>query len=154
MTVDLGRKWHWIIRHYNVFLRTSISFPMLIVPLKIECTSTRYWKINILSSSSFKKNHCTFPRGIRRNNNAIMTSTRRRVDVIITLFLRQVSTELLLMSLLPEWLTHWGQGKMDTISQTIFSNAFSWMKMFQLRLKFHWSLFPRVQSTIFQHWVR
>ena len=114
---------------------------MLMVPLKIECTSTRYWKINILSSSSFKKNHCTFPTGIRRNNNAIMTSKRRRVDVIITLFLRQVSAELLLMSLLPEWLTHWGQGKMDTISQTIFSNAFSWMKMFQLRLKFHWCYF-------------
>ena len=26
--------------------------------------------------------------------------------------------------------------------------------MFQLRLKFHWSLFPRVQLTIFQHWFR
>ena len=33
-------------------------------------------------------------------------------------------------------------------------NAFSWMKMFQLRLKFHRSLFPRVQLTIFQHWFR
>ena len=41
-------------------------------------------------------------------------------------------------------LTHWGRDKMDAISQTIFSNAFSWMKMFQLLLKFHWSLFPRV----------
>ena len=27
-------------------------------------------------------------------------------------------------------LTHWGREKMDAISQTIFSNAFSWMKMF------------------------
>ena len=43
---------------------------------------------------------------------------------------------------------------MGTISQTIFSNAFSWMKILQLRLKFHWSLFPRDQSTIFQHWFR
>ena len=35
--------------------------------------------------------------------------------------------------------------QMDAISQTPFSNAFSWMKMFEYRLKFHWSLFFRVQ---------
>ena len=51
-------------------------------------------------------------------------------------------------------LTHWGRDKMDAISQTIFSNAFSSMKMFQLRLNFHWSLFPMVQLTILQHWRR
>ena len=44
--------------------------------------------------------------------------------------------------------------QMDAISQTTFSNAFSWMKMFEFRLKFHWSLFPGVQLTIFQHWFR
>ena len=43
---------------------------------------------------------------------------------------------------------------MDTISQTTFWGAFSWMKMFEFRLKFHWSLFLRVQLTIFQHWFR
>ena len=43
---------------------------------------------------------------------------------------------------------------MDAISQTIFSSAFSWMKMFEFRLKFHWSLFLKVQLTIFQHWFR
>ena len=42
---------------------------------------------------------------------------------------------------------------MAAIVQTTFSNAFSWMKMFQLRLQFHWSLFLRVQLTIFQHWL-
>ena len=45
-------------------------------------------------------------------------------------------------------LTHWGQDKMDAISQTTFSSAFSWFKMFEFRLKFHWSLFVRVQLTI------
>ena len=44
--------------------------------------------------------------------------------------------------------------QMDAISQTPFSNAFSWMKMFEFRLKVHWSLFPRVQLTIFQQWFR
>ena len=51
-------------------------------------------------------------------------------------------------------LTHWGRGKMDAISQTTFSSAFSWIRIFEFRLKFHWSLFLRVQLTIFQHWFR
>ena len=51
-------------------------------------------------------------------------------------------------------LTHWGRDKMAAIFQTTFSNAFSWMKMFKFRLRFHWSLFPRVQLIILQHWFR
>ena len=38
--------------------------------------------------------------------------------------------------------------------QTTFSNAFSWMKIYEFRLRFHWNLFLRVQLTIFQHWFR
>ena len=49
-------------------------------------------------------------------------------------------------------LTHWGRGKMTMIFQTKFSNAFSWMKVYKFRLRFDWSLFPRVQFIIFQHW--
>ena len=49
-------------------------------------------------------------------------------------------------------LTHLPLDKMVAISQTTFSNAFSWMKSFAFRFKFHWSLFQRVQSTINQHW--
>ena len=51
-------------------------------------------------------------------------------------------------------LTHWGRDKMDAISQTTFSNEFSWMKMYEYRLKFYLSLFLRVQFTISQHWFR
>ena len=43
---------------------------------------------------------------------------------------------------------------MAAIFQTTFWNGFSWMKMFNFRLRFHWSLFPRVKLTIFQHWFR
>ena len=53
-----------------------------------------------------------------------------------------------------EWgglLTHLALDKMATILQTTFSDAFSWMKSFVLWLKFHWSLFVRVQLTITQH---
>ena len=52
------------------------------------------------------------------------------------------------------FLTHWGRDKMAVISQTTFSNVFSSMKMCEFRLKFHWSLFPRVQSKKFKHWFR
>ena len=51
-------------------------------------------------------------------------------------------------------LTHWGWDKMAAIFQTTFFNGFSWMKIYQFRLIFHWNLFPMVQLTIFQHWFR
>ena len=51
-------------------------------------------------------------------------------------------------------LTHWGRDKMAAISQTTFQDAFSWMKMHEFRLRFHWSLFLRFELTIFQHWFR
>ena len=54
----------------------------------------------------------------------------------------------------PSKLTHWGRDKMAAIFQTTFPNGFSWMKMYDFRLTFHWSLFLRVQLTIFQHWFR
>ena len=44
-------------------------------------------------------------------------------------------------------LTHWGRDKMAVIFQTTFSNTFSWMKMKEFRLRFHWSLFPRIKLT-------
>ena len=49
-------------------------------------------------------------------------------------------------------LTHCGRDKMAANSQTTLSNAFSWMKISEFWLKFHWSLFVSVQLTIFQHW--
>ena len=51
-------------------------------------------------------------------------------------------------------LTHWGRDKMVVLFQTTFLNGFSSMKMYRFRLRFHWSLFPRAQITIFQHWLR
>ena len=35
-------------------------------------------------------------------------------------------------------LTHWGRDKMAAVLQTTLSNAFSWMKMLEFRLGFHW----------------
>ena len=64
-------------------------------------------------------------------------------DVLLTL-----SIELKML------LTHWGRDKMAAILQTTVSKRFSWMETFEFRLKFHWSLSLRLQSTIFQHWFR
>ena len=50
--------------------------------------------------------------------------------------------------------THWSRDKMADNILTTFSNAFSRIKTYWFRLRFHWSLFPCVQSTIFQHWFR
>ena len=47
----------------------------------------------------------------------------------------------------------WAETKFS-ISQTTFSQAFSWMKMYEIWLRFHWSLFLRVQLTIFQYFFR
>ena len=51
-------------------------------------------------------------------------------------------------------LTHLPLDKMAAISQTVFSDAFLWMKSLVFRLKFHWNLFLRAQSTITQYWFR
>ena len=49
-------------------------------------------------------------------------------------------------------LTHWGRDNIDAILQTTGLNVFSWMKMYEFRLQFHWSWFLRVQLAIFLHW--
>ena len=54
-------------------------------------------------------------------------------------------------------LTHISLYKMAAISQTIFLDAGSWVKRFVFWLfwlKFHWTLFLRIQLTITQHWFR
>ena len=51
-------------------------------------------------------------------------------------------------------LAPWGPDEIDAILQTTVAQAFSWMKMYWFQLKFHWSLFSRVQLPTFQHWFR
>ena len=52
------------------------------------------------------------------------------------------------------WLTHWGRDKMAAISQTSFSNAFSWMKSFEFQILFDWNMLLWVRLTISHHWFR
>ena len=49
---------------------------------------------------------------------------------------------------------HWDRDKIADIFQTTFSNVLSWMKMYELCLRFHRGLFLRFELTIFQYWLR
>ena len=51
-------------------------------------------------------------------------------------------------------LTHWGLDKMAAIFLTTIWNAFSWKKMYDFRLRFHWNVFGRFELTISHHWFR
>ena len=46
-------------------------------------------------------------------------------------------------------LKHWGRAKMAVIFPDGILKWFSLMKIYEFRLRFYWSLFPMVQSTIF-----
>ena len=50
--------------------------------------------------------------------------------------------------------THLPLDRMTAISQTTFSNVFSWMKKFDFGLKYLWSLFLVAQLIITQYWFR
>ena len=43
----------------------------------------------------------------------------------------------------PGWVDTLRPREMDAISQTTFSSAFSWIKMFEFQLKYHWSVVPK-----------
>ena len=56
-------------------------------------------------------------------------------------------------SLFTHW-TNWGRNKMSAILQLPFSNEFSWINMYEFRLRIHWSLFLRLEWTKLRHWFR
>ena len=51
-------------------------------------------------------------------------------------------------------LTNLPLAQMAAISQTTFSQAFSWMKIHESRWRVHWRSFLRFELNIFQHWFR
>ena len=66
----------------------------------------------------------------------------------------KVMNQLMRLHKLIKSLTHWGRDKMADISQTTLSSAFSGKEISEFLLRFHWSLFLRVQLIIFQHCFR
>ena len=84
--------------------------------------------------------------------NPSICSARPSVDTVLTKKLDM----LLLLLLLPmisipyifadlTSLTHWGRDKFAVILPTTFSNAFSWMKMYEFCFKISLKFFPKVR---------
>ena len=112
------------------------------------------WKV-FLCHAFFLKNSCT--QSVFRHVVSMTSCTVGTDDVLFmqaSCLSQHVYSTVGKLSLYGDGLTHWGWDKMDAISQTTCSGAFSWMKIFEFRLKFHWSLFLRVQLTIIQHCFR
>ena len=101
------------------------------------------YNIDFLSVSLKKIRRCG-SNGKKCNFNAHLTDWYR--DCILGKCLHVNATEPIHKST--------SRDNMAAIFQTTFSNGFSWMKMYEFRLKFHWSLFLGVQLTIFQHRFR
>ena len=72
-----------------------------------------------------------------------ISSTRRVKDckAIVTTIFYTILIQLQRRHNMRKILTLWGQDKMVTMLQTTFSNAFSWTKISEFQLRFHWSLF-------------
>ena len=113
------------------------SFPW---PQCVNSPGQYYFEGLLLSHCCYSKHSCS-----RRFYCMVWTKVRPGY-VISSLVFYGCNTLVLL--------THWGRDKMDAVSQTTLWSAFSSMKMFEFLLKFHWSLFLRVQLTIFHHWFR
>ena len=98
---------------------------------------------NIYSTGPLKviPNHAIMMTLWQENASGLLWFPSQRVNV--------VGLWCFLCFIMDKLVTHCGRDKMDAISQTTFSNAFSWMKIFEFLFKFHWSLFLRVQLTAF-----
>ena len=88
-----------------------------------------------------------------RHRTAYLQYISRNVHTIPVLLWWMVDLHMC-QPILPVCLTHWGRNKMAAFFQMMFPNAFSWKKLYEFRLRFHWRLFLRVQLTIYHHWLR
>ena len=135
-------------------LRTGVPVTRYITPLQIKC----YVPIHML---------VPFPNNLSFVYSAIQLVIVRSLRLLITIdehmfwwcrnIKRGINFKLSLwifrFSFVPV-LAHWGRDKMAAISQTTFWNRFSWIRMYEFRFKFHWSLLLGAQLIIFQHWLR
>ena len=103
------------------------------------------WNFNQILTFSFKKIH--FKVQSAKWPQFINVGVSKYYREPVWLYSHQWSWCMLWWS--SHMLTHWGRDKMAAISQTTLSIAFSWMKILEFQLHFHWSLFLRVQLTKF-----
>ena len=102
-------------------------------------------------------NYCLWLNSVWSNANLcqwISSLFREKIADFQRQAITKTKSRVLLLVPKASHLTHWGRNKIDAILQTTFWNAFFLMKMFEFRIRFHWSLFLRVQSTVIQYWFR
>ena len=151
---------------FNVFLFTVI--PFIVMTLLHFCTChnrtviTSWAKFAAISSLKSGSQQNEFPLNLNYNwtcvgekcTNMALCSIAVANGFLDYLSIIMLATILRHKSPVRCHLTHWGRNKMDAILQTTFWSAFSWIKMFEFWIRFHWSLFLRVLLTIIQHWFR
>ena len=141
--------WHW---EYSVSKRTGLISYFNFQLSRYPCNST------IIQHFLSKCGH-TYLTNIKTNCNQIViieeilgqwTGTMHALCLIWPVCSSLPFTTYVCVSeLVWYWFNPLRPRHMDAISQTTFSNAFSWMKMQEFRLRFHWSLFRRFELIIF-----
>ena len=118
--------------------------------------STKRWKCIIFVMDVFKVGGLNIKQRLGHQNNLWCGSLPAGCLATVHRYIREECFGIKYEKYDDIWshLTHWRRDKMAAIFQTTFSNTFPWMKMYEFRLRFHCSLFPMVQLTIFQHWFR
>ena len=110
-------------------------------------------------TSSFRASHETgkaIVQDISKKADSLERESRDKGGEYIFCFIQVIYCNISLCAELNRWrwrlgvsaawtiLTHWGRGNIAAIFQTIFSYAFSWIKMNDILIIFHWSLFLKV----------
>ena len=136
---------HWM-KHYNIFICINVSVWVQGTYSRFPITHNRHtMKLNEMKCGVLQL-ICIKCKG--------GTRCRHRLDDQAGLDRSTAGLGELPMPYRGSPLTHWGQGKIAAISQTTFSNTYSWIKKYEFRLRFPWNLFLRIELTIFQHWFR
>ena len=132
--------------------------------------AVKYWLWCIVHISTSTHAHCTVVRMLLKMPSRVENMPTRRCRHCMRMFkhqwaLWQSLQEIFKISTTPACLIvgnciHISQGvrwhveaetKWLPFLQTIFSNAFSWMKIFVFWFTFYWNFFLRIQLTKFQH---
>ena len=133
MSLSLGELTHWPLGKFEWNFKYVVFKCILVIDgWDISCKITLIWMSLDFTDKSVN---------IGSGNGLVPSGTKPLPEPILTQICRHM------VSLGRNELTHWGRDKWPP-----FSNAFSWMKMYQIRFRFHWSLFLRFELTISQHW--
>ena len=110
-----------------------------------------YWQCNFSFNeiATVRMLVCAFQSSIKSEYHDDLTSIQNIVILFCRWNLNNLHWHVYRCGSIQVILTYWGHNKMDAISQMTFSNAFSWMvHVYTFWLRFHWSLFPRINFTI------